>query len=139
MRFARAALAGFVATIVLSILMIIKGKMGLLPDLNVIVMLAHMAHLKPVGGWVIHFAIGTLAWGLGFAALFKLLPGSAPWVKGIAFAVAAWVAMMIIVMPLAGAGLFANHLGPMAPIMTLVLHIIFGAIMGSLYGRQTST
>ncbi|MEO8848412.1 MAG: hypothetical protein ABI440_07270 [Casimicrobiaceae bacterium] len=42
----------------------------------------------------------------------------------IVFAIGAWLGMMIVVMPMAGAGLFGMKLGPMAPIMTLIVHII---------------
>jgi hypothetical protein len=47
--------------------------------------------------------------------------------------VAAWLGMMIIVMPMAGAGLFGMNLGIMAPVMTLVLHVVFGAVLGAVY------
>ena len=35
-----------------------------------------------------------------------------------------------MVMPMAGAGLFGMKLGMMAPLMTWVLHLVFGAVMG---------
>ncbi|WP_448329685.1 DUF6789 family protein [Sulfitobacter sp. M13] len=45
--------------------------------------------------------------------------------------------MMILIMPMAGAGLFGLALGMMAPIMTLVLHIIFGAVLGVVFANRT--
>lgn len=135
MNIPKAIFAGFVATLVLSVLMIFKAMMGLMPDLNVIKMLAHMMHAAPVMGWVAHFVIGAIIWGIAFALLFNTLPGKAAWLKGILFAIGAWLLMMIVVMPMAGAGLFGLHLGIMAPVMTLVLHIIFGAVLGGVYGR----
>ena len=131
----KAVLAGFIATIVLSLLMVMKTFMGMMPQLNVIKMLAQMLGTGPLGGWVAHFVIGSIAWGGGFALLYPKLPGGAPWLKGVVFAIGAWVLMMLIIMPMAGAGLFALHLGIMAPIATLVLHIIFGAVMGGVYGE----
>lgn len=134
-------LAGFIATVVLSLLMVMKGAMGLMPQLNVITMLSHMMHAKmglpasPATGWVLHFLIGTVAWGLGFAALFNLLPGKRAWQKGIIFGTGAWLLMMLMPMPMAGAGLFGLKMGMMAPVMTLVLHVIFGAVLGAAYGR----
>lgn len=139
MNISRAILAGFVATVVLSILMILKSMMGLMPSLNVIHMLGHMTGTGPVGGWVAHFAIGSIAWGIGFRLLFGVLPGVMPWVKGIVFAVGAWLLMMIVVMPMAGAGFFGMHLGLMAPVMTLVLHIIFGVVLGAVYGHPATS
>jgi len=59
------------------------------------------------------------------------------------FAVVAWLMMMIVVMPMAGAGMFGLGLGMMAPVATLVLHVLFGQVLGRVYGllgaRQTST
>lgn len=130
-------LAGFVATVVLSAMMIAKGMMGMLPELNVAAMIANMMGVSVGVGWIVHFMIGTIAWGAGFAALNAMLPGSSVVVKGIVFGTAAWLGMMILVMPMAGIGLFGMELGIMAPIMTLVLHIIFGAVLGVVYQATT--
>jgi hypothetical protein len=40
------------------------------------------------------------------------------------------------VMPMVGAGLFGMNLGIMAPMMTLILHIVFGAVLGTDYQSQ---
>jgi len=111
----------------------------MMPQLNVITMLAQMLGTGPLGGWVAHFVIGSIAWGIGFVLLFPLLPGKAPWLKGVVFAIGAWILMMLIIMPMAGAGLFGMHLGIMAPIATLILHIVFGAVMGGVYGEPAHT
>lgn len=129
--------AGVVATVVLSALMIMKSMMGLMPALNVIAMLSKMMGTSlPAAGWVAHFVIGTAVWGGMFAWLDPHLPGGSHWLKGIVFGVGAWSLMMIAVMPMAGAGLFGAHFGMMAPVMTLVLHIIFGAVLGAVYGAE---
>lgn len=134
----RSMIAGFVATVVLSALMVMKGMMGLMPELDVIAMLGNMAHdMMGFGGaglaWLIHFMIGTVVWGILFALLYDILPGSGAVVKGVSFGVLAWLMMMFIPMPMAGAGLFGMTLGMMAPVMTLVLHIIFGAVLGGVF------
>lgn len=133
-------IAGLVATIVLSALMLMKTAMGMLPGLNAIAMLAGLANQyaglpeTPLVGWVLHFLIGTLLWGLLFAWLGARIPGPSHVVRGIVFSIGAWVLMMIIPMPLAGTGLFGLKIGIVAPIATLVLHIIFGAVLGAVYG-----
>lgn len=43
--------------------------------------------------------------------------------------------MMVMLMPMVGVGLFALSMGMMAPVMTLVLHLIFGAVLGWTYGK----
>ena len=129
--------AGFVATIVLSALMVMKSMMGLMPQLDVITMLTKMmGGSSHAIGWIAHFMIGTVIWGGLFAWLDPQIPGRAHWLKGVIFAVGAWLLMMIAVMPMAGAGLFGANLGMMAPVMTLVLHIIFGAVLGGVYGAE---
>ena len=130
--------AGFVATVVLSAMMIAKGMMGVMPELDVIVMLSKMMGAPAAMGWLAHFMIGTLAWGGGFAVLYALIPGGTALLKGIVFGVAAWLGMMIMVMPMAGAGLFGMTMGLMAPMMTLVLHVIFGAVLGVTYHMRAA-
>ncbi len=127
--------AGLAATVMLSMIMFAKGMMGLMPELNVIAMLSSMMNVTPVVGWAIHFMIGMLAWGLGFVAVFSILPGATDITRGISFGVAAWFLMMLAVMPMAGAGLFGLNMGMMAPAMTLMLHAIYGAVLGLIFGR----
>jgi hypothetical protein len=129
-------LAGFIATIVLSVLLIAKTMMGIMPGLDVAAMLSGMMGAPLIVGWIAHFMIGTIAWGGGFVLLYERIPGGSALVKGIVFGVAAWLAMMILVMPMAGAGLFGMAFGIMAPMMTLVLHVIFGAVLGGVYGAR---
>ncbi len=131
--------AGFAATVVLSALMIAKGAMGLMPELEIARMLGTMLGDGPGVGWLAHFMIGTLLWGVLFAWLDPTLPGSSHMMKGVIFGLGAWLLMMIIVMPMAGAGFFGLNLGLMAPIMTLLLHAIFGAVLGGVYGWQRPT
>jgi uncharacterized membrane protein YagU involved in acid resistance len=126
--------AGFAATVVLSGLMLLKSAMGLMPQLDVIAMLSRMMGTGPTLGWLAHFMIGTIAWGGLFAVIEPRLPGGSLWVKGIVFGIGAWLVMMIAVMPMAGAGFFGMNLGMAAPVMTLMLHVIFGVVLGGAYG-----
>jgi len=89
--------AGFVEIVDLSLMMMAKGLMG----------------------WMDHFMIGPLAWGGGFAVLYRSIPGNTSLVKGILFGIAAWLGMMV-------------------PLMALVPHIIFGAVMGTVFHMQAA-
>ena len=128
--------AGFVATIVLTLFMMLKKTMGVMPELDPVQMIADMAAQKMgiepniIIGWVMHFGIGSVAWGVGFAILNDVLPGSNQIVKGIVMGLGAWMLMMVATMPMAGAGLFGMSMGVMAPVLTLILHIIFGVALG---------
>lgn len=129
---------GFIATIVISLFMIIKIKADIMPQLNPIKTLTMMLHdmlrmpLNPLIGWIIHFIIGTIVWGCIFYFIYNKLLGY-PVVKGISFGVIAWLLMMFIPMSMSGEGLFELKLGMMAPIITLVLHIIYGAVIDFTY------
>jgi hypothetical protein len=130
--------AGFVATIVLSVLMVVKQMMGLMPQLNPVEMNTQMMGAQaPLVGWFVHFLIGTVLWGILYAWIAPRLPG-AHWFRGVLFATGAWLVMMIVLMPMAGAGLFGLKLGLMAPIATLILHWVYGAVLGGLYGAWAS-
>lgn len=135
-------IAGLVATIVLSMIMIMKSMMGLMPQVNAIQALTKISAtyfglpLLPWVGWVEHFIIGTILWGLIFASTVNVWPGGYT-VKGMVFSIVAWLVMMIIMMPMAGAGLFGVNLGMAAPVGTLVLHLVYGAVLGAVYGALT--
>lgn len=128
--------AGLAATIVLSALMVMKAMMGVMPALDLPKMIAGMVGSpeSPMIGWAVHFLIGIVVYGVAIATLARRL-GSSPIVSGIVIAVVGWLIMMVMLMPMAGAGLFALSLGVMAPVMTLVLHLIFGAVLGWTYGK----
>jgi hypothetical protein len=128
--------AGFVATTVLSTLMLMKTMMGVMPELNPIKMISDMLGASPAVGWVMHFMIGSVLWGSLFAWLDPNIPGEGHWLRGILFGVGAWLVMMIVMMPMADAGFFGSHLGMMAPVMTLVLHVVFGFVLGAVYALE---
>ena len=137
----RGIIAGFIATVVLTVLMLMKEMMGLMPELNVISMLSTMVNAKmgmpgtPMVGYLLHFVIGAIVFGILFHALNGSLPGGNQIMKGIVFGVVAWLLMMLLVMPMAGAGMFGMSMGMMAPVMTLMLHVIFGAVLGFSYSK----
>jgi hypothetical protein len=136
-RFGKGLLAGLVATIVLSALMLMKSMMGIMPELDLPKMLAGM--MGPPGnvalGWAVHFMIGVVGYGIVMALLDEPLPGDRSTAHGVLIAFVGWLIMMVVPMPMAGAGFFAMKMGMMAPVMTLVLHLIFGAVLGWTYGK----
>lgn len=129
------ALAGIMATIVLSILMILKSKMGLMPALDIISMLAGMMGAGALIGWLMHFMVG-IGYGVAFSQINSILPSNSFVTKGIILGIIGWLIMMVMLMPMMGAGMFAMKMGMMAPVMTLILHIIFGATLGIVYSKQ---
>ncbi len=133
-------LAGLAATVVLSILMVLKAMMGLMPELDLPKMIAGMVGSPdtPAIGWAIHFMIGVVLYGIAMALLDEHLPGNGSTTHGLILAFVGWLIMMVVMMPMAGAGIFGMKMGAMAPIMTLVLHLVFGAVLGWTYGKLMS-
>ena len=138
-KFGKGMAAGLVATIVLSALMVMKTLMGFMPELGLPKMIAGMMGMPdaPLVGWAIHLMIGVVLYGAAMALLDARLPGHSSVGHGMLIAGAGWLLMMVMLMPMAGAGLFGMKMGLMAPMMTLVLHLIFGAVLGWFYGRSS--
>jgi len=90
--------------------------MGLVPQLNPFEILTKMAGgSMPAVGWVPHFLIGTVVWGSLFPIFDARVPAGSHWLNGILFGIGAWILMIFLVMPMAGAGLFGMALGIMVP------------------------
>lgn len=132
--------AGLTATVVLSLLMLTKAW---LPQLDPVVMLDGVARAVfsdleapvPLAGWLWHFIIGTLWWGPLFALMAPILPGKRMWQKGVSFGFGAALLIMLMIVPLAGAGYFDMDLSPLQPLITLLLHLIYGAVLGTVFQR----
>ena len=130
--------AGLVSTCVLSLLMLTKQWV---PQLDTITVLDGIARdfalatgmSAPFSGWLWHFAIGTLWWGWMYAVMEPILPGRRPWIKGISFGAIATLMVWIIVLPLAGAGLFGLQLSAVQPLVSLALHLVYGVVLGIAY------
>ncbi len=136
-RFSNGIIAGFAATTVLSAFMVMKQMMGMMPDLDVIAVLTKMSGSSSPGvGWLMHFAIGSIVWGGLFALIQDHVPGGNIILRGAIFGAGAWLLMMVMVMPMAGAGLFGLNFGMTAPVMTFLLHEVFGCTLGAVYGLR---
>lgn len=123
-------IGGFVGSAVLAVMFVLKGMMGITPNLDIIKMLSAMMGMSAMMAWVAHFMIGTIVWGGIFAVANSAIPGGSQTGKGVVVGLAAWLMMEVIVMPMAGGGFFGLNFGMMGVAMPLVLHILFGGVMG---------
>ena len=83
----------------------------------------------------LHLAAG-LVWALIYAYIAEpRLPGPG-WIRGILFSIVPWILSLIVFLPVVGGGFFASALnaGPLPIIGNLVLHLVYGATLGLLYG-----
>src|SRR6266481_5443152 len=127
-------IAGFVATLILSGLMLLNSTMGLMPQINIVRMLANLGTLSTTAAWMDHFIVGGVIWGLLFAVYDGVATRPAHWLKGIIVGVLAWLMMMVAFMPLAGAGFFGAKIGITALVGLLILHLVYGVVLGATYG-----
>jgi hypothetical protein len=132
----RGLVAGLGATIVLSLVIVLKQALGVLPQLSTISVLAQMLGYQSLAvGWILHFFVGVILWGPLYAWIDP--KSSFPhWFNGIMFASCVWLGLMLIIMPAVGAGLFGLQLGLVTPTATLALHWIYGAVLGGVFGSS---
>lgn len=132
--------SGFCATMILSMAMYVKAHLSPHPQvISALTLISHRVIDSPSWiwiGWAYHFVIGTFLWGILFsfvAAAVRPRRPLATWATGTGFAVGAWVLMLVIVMPLAGAGFFARKAGVDLLYATLILHVIWGTVLGLVF------
>jgi hypothetical protein len=125
--------AGLAGAAVRAALLRINTEIGFLPELDFIALVGQLTSTGRTGGLIIHLIFGA-ALGGAFAWLDPDLPGDSLRQRGIIVASAAWFLMMFLLMPLGGLGVFGLNAGVLLPLAALVLHIIFGAVMGGAYG-----
>lgn len=85
-------------------------------------------------------AIGlNLLAGLAFALIYGMVEHRIPlrrgWQKGMAFSLLLWILSLAVFLPIMGVGVFGSDLsaGPLPILGNLVLHLIYGAALGSVY------
>jgi hypothetical protein len=86
------------------------------------------------------FFLGGLIWALLYGVVFEpRLRGSA-WERGVSFSLVPWVFSLVIFLPLVGGGFMGINLGagPLPIIGNLVLHLVYGATLGLVYGSADS-
>lgn len=130
----KGAIAGFVATAVVSGLIVAKELAGWWPQLDFVRLLSGGG--EDALGWAIHFAVGTLLLGPLFAVLAPRLPGTSCIAKSIVFVCGAWLIMQLAVLPLLGLGAFGARYGFVVPALTFVMNVVFGVILGLVFEMQ---
>ena len=143
----RAIAAGFIGTLVMTMIMMFAPAMGM-PKMDIAAMLGSMFAGQPPetgsGAWLIgfgmHLMIGVAVLSTGFALVNNYLPTSSPLARGLFFGVVVWLMAQLVVMPMMGAGFFSSHLprGMMMAAGSLMGHLIYGGIVGLVYGRRES-
>jgi len=115
-------IAGFVATFALSVLL----------DPIALFAPAVLPAAPPVG-WILHFFVGTVVWGIGFSVLHDYLHGPA-WQRGLMFALGAWIGVISGAAVLSLARVVSVDFTATMIVATLIVHVLYGVALGLVYG-----
>jgi len=128
--FGRAALGGFIGTVVMTGMMYgVAPMMGL--HVDIAAMLGKMLGGSWTAGTMMHFINGSVIFPAIYTyALYAHLPGS-PAIRGTIWGVVLWIIAQTVVMPMMGAGLFSSAMGgAMAAMGSLIGHVLYGSLLG---------
>jgi len=130
-------LGGFFGTVAITAVMYFVAPMLIGEPMDIAATLGTTLGTSWTAGMLIHFVNGTIIVPLIYSfILWSFLPGT-PTMKGMTWGGILWVLAQTIVMPLVGGGFFsANAGGAMAVVGSLVGHLIYGAILGSVAVSQ---
>lgn len=124
----RMLMGGFVATIVMTLMMYFGASMMIGAPMDIAGELARMIGAPWMVGMVIHFVLGTAIFSFGYAIVApRLLFGSAP-IRGMTWGVALWLVAMLMMSPMMGKGLFMGAMP--AAVASLMGHLGYGLTLG---------
>lgn len=123
---------GIVATLVMSILMIIGKATGLapMPDPIPIATVKNLIGEVPKRPLMILGIISHFVYGGIFGALLTRLFKPVTFKKGVGLGLVLWLVMQVIVLPFIGWGLFGSEITLKIALATLILHLIYGGTLG---------
>ena len=128
----KALLGGFIGTIVFTVMgqFIAPHIIGF--PMNIGKMIAGMIHSPENVGVMIHFVMGTILFPISYLLLgYNRIPGPS-WLKGLLYLLPIYLVAMIVIVPMAGKGLFFDSFP--AAMIALMGHLIYGVIMGAIIG-----
>lgn len=123
-------IGGIVGAIVLAIIMTaMEGKMKAVPSAILAEKFLGSAEKKPMILFV-RFAIWGLIYGVAIGSGYA----SSGAMGGATFAIVPWLMLNLVMLPMAGAGLGGTKKWNMIPVLSLVLHLVWGAVAGTVIG-----
>ena len=135
--FKKLIIAAVAGTAAMTGVMLMAPMMGV-PKMDMGIMLGTMNPMMPMPyfmGWVIHFVIGIILTWIYAVFLIDRLPSDG-WKRGMIFSLIPWAVMNFMAMPMMGMGIFSG--GIMAIVGTVIVHFVYGGIMGAIYTGSTA-
>jgi len=128
MNVGRILIGGFVATIVITLMMYFGASMMIGAPMDIAGELAGMIGAPWILGMVMHFVLGTAIFSFAYEfAAPRFIAGNAP-IRGMIWGFALWVVAMTMMSPMMGKGLFMGAVP--AAIASLVGHLAYGVTLG---------
>jgi hypothetical protein len=136
---AKSIIGGIVGTALITMMMYWVAPMMLPGPMDIAGMLSGMLGVGWSMGMIIHWINGVIIFPLVYAlVLYRFLPG-ASWLKGAIWGLILWLIAEIVVVPMAGGGLFhAAQGGMMAAMGGLIGHLLYGIALGAVAGSPAA-
>ncbi|HEX2280496.1 MAG TPA: DUF6789 family protein [Thermomicrobiales bacterium] len=96
--------------------------------------LTDSAYDIPIGAYSLNLLAG-LVWAGVYGFFFEPRLRGAGWQRGMLFSIVPWLLSLVVFFPIVGAGFFGAALdaGPLPALGNLILHLVYGAVLGSIY------
>jgi hypothetical protein len=87
----------------------------------------------------LHFCFG-IAWAVAYAAFAEPRLTGPGWRRGLVFSLLPWLGSVLVFLPVVGGGPFGLALGagPLPVLGNLVLHLVYGGVLGELCSRAAA-
>jgi len=136
-----ALIAGFIASAVTAVFLIISTSIAVTPQLNNFANQWFVNHWVLIeiktaffAAWSLYFITGIFLWGWLYAISQPYLKGE-PIIKGAKFGIMLWVLAMFAAIPLVVAKLITTQHGIVAASIVLLASMYFGMTIGYFYDR----
>ncbi|MCP5038221.1 MAG: hypothetical protein GY945_11555 [Rhodobacteraceae bacterium] len=137
-----AILGGVAGTIVMTLMMMVVAPMMTGMPMDIAAMLAGMLGGSYMLGMLAHIMMGVIVFPLVYVFAVQIIPGGSGLKTGLIWGVTLWIAAVVFVMPMAGAGFLMANVGGMVAVMaSLMGHLVYGGLLGALAagGEQAQT
>lgn len=133
-----AVFGGIAGTIVMTLMMMFVAPMMTGMPMDIAAMLGGMLGGYTMG-MIAHVMMGVVVFPLVYVFIYNYLPG-APIARGLIWGVILWLAAIIVVMPMAGAGFLMSNIGGMVAVMAALMgHLVYGGLLGAIAGSGETT